>query len=940
MEGDRMPPAGETKPAPGWGRERAKTSDAWSRPARITAVTTAGLALLTAGCGGDGTGIEDRPGELVRVSAAVDTVVSSERLEAPLTVRVENASGRVLPGETVAFAVSAGPGSVDPDTATTDGSGEARTHYTAPDASGNARIQASLPEAPAVEPVTFDVEIVPPGLVRLGRAGGDDQAAEPGSQLPEAFEVRTVAGDNDSAGGVRVVWTIVEEPTVAVGAAARLTADTVFTDAEGRGRTLLTLAEAEGEHRVRAVLPDQGDTVRFTASASEEATGGIAVDSVRPEPLEAGGSATLFGSGFGDSASELTVTVEGEEASIASVADDQMEVEVPTFDGRCLPARSVGLRVRDDDRLSNGLTAPLRPSRSPLEMSVGEVRTLRAAEDVRCLQLVEADSDREYRIQVQSGARTVTRTPMRLIVRSGPESGATANLRVVGRRREAAFADHGPAARASIRELELKRNVREELRRVGARPVRQGAVRLEERVQAAHQDGPPAVGDTLGINFYVRENLTVTCTDTLRRIGAEARAVGQRVVLAEDTLAREVSGFTDADYAELRDEFDEAIFAVDSAYFGSPTDIDHNERVIVLISPEVNMLTAEASNTLITGFFNSADLADSGDDAGDGTTVGGTCATSNEGEILYLLAPDPNGRWGPDVSRESALRSVRGTSAHEHQHLLNAGTRLIEEGGGFEDLLDTWLDEGLSHVAEEAVGLRLLGEGPRQNLTHSEADGGSADFDAFFLQNFLRLGIHYQNPSDTRALSASDPGGNESLEMRGFAWGFLRWLADTRVPDGSGGFLGGPAEEELFRALARGGPALLTGVDNVLRAVEQVSGERASWEALVSEFAPVAHVDDDVSGVPARFTYPSWHLRDVLPEVSQRTNRFSGYPLRITEAGFETTGFDFEVRGSAQAYFLFSASGDAPPLSLQLSSRMGGPVPASAVPQITVVRVR
>lgn len=921
-------------------------TEAGARPHRVdrpggasvpgAAVAALAAALLVAGCGDGGMGMDDRPAELVRVSAAEDTVLAEETLDDSVAVRVEDASGRPFSGVSVAFEVASGSGSVEPDTVSTGADGEARTAYRAVNTSGTARVRASLPGTPDVEPLEFAIQVVPPNLVFLRPAGGDGQAAEPGSQLPEALAVRTVAGDNDPVGGVRVAWAVEEAPDAPDGAEARLTADTVFSDADGRARTLLNLAGAEGEHRVRAAAVGHLDTVRFTAEASAGAVGDVALDSVRPAPLRAGEDATLFGSGFGDDASAVTVTVEGVEATVESAAGGRLEVRVPGFEDRCLPARTVGVRVRTEEQLGNGRTVELRPVRAPLDLAPGEVATLTSSEEVRCVQLAGADAEREYRLQVQSAARNLAVTPMRLVARSGPASGATPDLRMVGRRREAAFADREPAALASRRELELRRNVREELRRRGARPARPGRAGPDGRLRTSHASGPPSPGDTIGVNFYVRPNLTITCEDTLRRIGAEVRAVGERVVLAEDTLAREVDGFDDADYGALRDEFDRAIFATDSAYFGSPTDIDHNERVVVLITPEVNQLTPSSSSALIAGFFSSADLADSGDGEGDGTNAGGTCATSNEGELLYLLAPDPPGEWGPEVPLDEARQNVRGTSAHEHQHLLNAGTRVIREGGDFSDLLETWLDEGLSHVAEEVVGLRVLGSAPRRNLTFQEAGARSGPYDAFFLQNLLRLATYYRDPGDARTLSGIDPGGQESLEMRGFAWSFLRWLADTRVPDGEGGFLGGPREEELFRAMATGGPELLTGVDAVLRAVERVSGTRPAWGELVAEFSPVAHVDDDVDGVDVRFTFPSWDLRDHYAGLGTS----GGYPLSFTDAGFTTTAYEFELRGSTQIYFRLASDGAAPPLSLRLGGRLGGPVTEAAAPQITVVRVR
>ena len=45
-----------------------------------------------------------------------------------------------------------------------------------------------------------------------------------------------------------------------------------------------------------------------------------------------------------------------------------------------------------------------------------------------------------------------------------------------------------------------------------------------------------------------------------------------------------------------------------------------------------------------------------------------------------------------------------GTLAHEYQHLINAGRRLyVNNANAFEDM---WLNEGLSHIAEELAVLQ------------------------------------------------------------------------------------------------------------------------------------------------------------------------------------------------------------------------------------------
>lgn len=926
--------------------EAGKGGDAGGRRAVLGAMAL-GAILALAGCGDGGTPPEPRPSRLVRVSAAADTVLVNEAVDPPLSVRVEDSNGDPVGGVAVQFAILAGSGTFDPGTATSDGSGVARTVYVAGRSAGTTTLEARIPSASSVEPVQFEIVVRPPDAVNLSSVSGEGQTAEPGSQLPEEFRVRATSPSGTEVGGVPVVWEIADEPILGVaGEGASLTADTSFTDLDGEAYVLLTLSEAAGEHRVRAFVPARPDTVTFTATGDPGAVGDVVIDSVRPLPLRAGQTATIHGSGFAGSTATDTVLVEGVSATVREASAERIEFEVPAFEDRCLPERSVGVRVRTGGATSNGPVVGLVPTRAPLDLQPGEVRPITSPDQVRCLQLAAAGSDREYRFQVQSASRSAgANTPMRLIVRSGPEAGARPAVRLL----ESAVVS--PVAGladfpglADVRHVRLRESAVREAIRVGARPARpEAATPGAQRLRFSHTKAPPEGGDTLEFVYSVQDNGTVSCTDTAGVITGVVREVGERVALVEDTLARQSSAhFTDADWSSLRASFDEVIFATDSAYFGAPTDIDHNERVIVLVTPEVNELTPDTARTLTTGFFNPVDLADSGDPGGDGTSASGVCPTSNEGEILYLLTPDPGGIWGKQVSHDGVLESVRGTSSHEFQHLLNTGIRLIEDGGTFgSSLMDTWLDEGLSHVAEEVVGLRRRGLRPRENHGWDAIATDETAFNAYFIQNFLRLREYWRDPSDTPAISAVDPPGTATLKMRGFAWIFLRWLADQEVPEGSGGFLGGPSEEAFFRDLVRGGPSQLGGTDDVLRAVELASGATPTWGELIADFSPMAQVDDDVAGVPERNTLPSWDVRDVFRELKAHSSTVTDdFPLEVEAIGFETAAYEFDLRGSTQRYFRLSASGEAPGLSLELASTSGGPVPSSAVPQITVVRVR
>jgi hypothetical protein len=104
---------------------------------------------------------------------------------------------------------------------------------------------------------------------------------------------------------------------------------------------------------------------------------------------------------------------------------------------------------------------------------------------------------------------------------------------------------------------------------------------------------------------------------------------------------------------------EDVVYPVNTSYFGEPADIDGNERIIILVTEETNKLSGSNGLTFIAGFFVPSDLSDSGNPEGGGTAAGGLCATSNEAEILYLIAPDPGGRYGIRHTGDPAHGGVR-----------------------------------------------------------------------------------------------------------------------------------------------------------------------------------------------------------------------------------------------------------------------------------------
>src|SRR5687768_2376399 len=174
----------------------------------------------------------------------------------------------------------------------------------------------------------------------------------------------------------------------------------------------------------------------------------------------------------------------------------------------------------------------------------------------------------------------------------------------------------------------------------------------------------PAVGEKIDIKIPLLDGPTGNlCQDFVRTQGVVA-SVSNRAILAVDTLDGPPSGlFSQADFDAITAEFDGITYPTDEAFFGTPTDIDVNERVIILFTGEVNKLTPDGtpeSSGFVGGFFFAGDFFPTTGQPGQ------FCPQSNRAEIFYLLAPDPLGlKYGNARSALSVRQGTRGTIAHE-----------------------------------------------------------------------------------------------------------------------------------------------------------------------------------------------------------------------------------------------------------------------------------
>ena len=241
----------------------------------------------------------------------------------------------------------------------------------------------------------------------------------------------------------------------------------------------------------------------------------------------------------------------------------------------------------------------------------------------------------------------------------------------------------------------------------------------------------------------------------------------------EERAGREARLHAMSQIAAFGNTFDLDLYTIDVATFGQPSDIDANCRVIVLLSPIINKLTKASDCTTlgyIAGFFNAVDLLPAQ-----------YPGKSNGAEIFYSLVPDPrrhvelhaHGRAGGAADAFDVHSRV---PAHD---LLRAAR---DHSGGNEE--DPWLNEGLSHIAEE-LGSRYYENRFPPPTGRTDPDQAFPDSSQGFISGDLYNSYHYllntaSTDSSDKASVSNWGNGDGTLVQRGAAWLFLRWLGDQQ----------------------------------------------------------------------------------------------------------------------------------------------------------------
>jgi len=409
---------------------------------------------------------------------------------------------------------------------------------------------------------------------------------------------------------------------------------------------------------------------------------------------------------------------------------------------------------------------------------------------------------------------------------------------------------------------------------------------------------------TLNQVITLNANGDQPCTNPIN-IGGRVAAIGQTAYIIADTL-NPAGGFTDAEYQSFATTFDTLVNPLDIQNFGAPSDIDKNGKILIFFTKEVNKITPRGSNGVVAGFFYERDLF---------PTVGNAdldgCASSNVSEMYYALVPDPNGIYSDKRSKTDVLDFTLSTLAHEYQHLINAGRRLyVNNAPTFED---TWLNEGLSHIAEELLYFKATKTAPRQNLDVNAVIAAGADaFSEFQGGNIGRFQEFLSRTSSTSVY-----GGDDELQTRGATWDLLRYLADHK----------GSSDADTWSQLVN---TQLHGQANL----QKVFG--SNYMTQIRNWATSVFTDD-VSGVTDNsFLEPSWNMRSIFPRLLDESGRVLGkYPLTVVPLS-DAAPANLSIVAGGEAYVRFTVPAGT---SGSIDWASGG-LPVSPLVQFTVVRTR
>lgn len=678
---------------------------------------------------------------------------------------------------------------------------------------------------------------------------GDGAFGKAGSQVQLVAMVRRVS-DGVPRADVEVRWSV-QSGDGSVGPGGW----TAVSDSSGVVFAVLTLGSTPGAVEVAAAAVEHPEAAVVFEAVVVEAPRLTGLSASVAEP---GATLTLEGADFFPDASRNVVLFSGIRGSVRAGSATHLEVVVPD----CLPTADVEVQVVLGELTSAPL--PLRVSGASTGASAldaGDYLDVPEPDAPGCLRL-EGGTTRPYLV-VTGVTGTVAAARYSTLLRglSVPESGAAGRAPTSGAvNRSSGAGSAGPGHwEAGLRAWEDAL-------------VRAGPPRPTPLSTVAPAATVPAVGDR-------RTFKVLNAQRTFDEVTAVVRRVSRRAVFYIDESAPG-GGYSDSELETLAAYFDEAIHPTVTGAFGQESDLDGNDRVVVLFTPTVNRLTPRGSDGFVGGFFFGLDLL-----AGR--------EGSNRGEIFYSLVPDPAGTLSDPRPVARLMEAVPAVLAHEFQHMVHFNQRVLRLSAPTNEAL--WLSEGLAQMAEELVA-----------RFYEDRDAGTTEL--FRRGNQDRAGRYLADPGAVSLLVGLGQG---SLEERGAGWLFTLYLADRFGAD------------VLGRLIA----TTRTGVSNV----EAVTG--AAFEETLMDWWSALYLDGlggTYLGRPYAFEYPTVRLRTLLGPY---------YRLAPVTVGPESFARERSLWSAAAAHYILRTPNQGS-TTLRWSGASGGEAPPRSELRMRIVRLR
>jgi hypothetical protein len=614
-----------------------------------------------------------------------------------------------------------------------------------------------------------------------------------------------------------------------------------------------------------------------------------------------------------------TVRLDGLTATVTSASATQLQITVPT--AACKPSREVQLVVKVASDSATA-TVGMQPA-SVWDLGLGSGVYTTGGD---CFQVSAGSGSEKYAIGIFSSSESATSlTPYTQTLTAGTilAGNAVPNVPIVSddmgyfeapivAAEDQPVFTSTPSQGLSIEQEYDPREIAHteaEARRWEAwiqsrdEAVVREEIALRDMISAQAAETAPArsVGDTIAIKMLTSSRL---CSE-YDTISTVVRYVGTSAFYLEDLDNPVDTSFTAAEYATLDATFSGTTWPKLKEYFGSQYTgvfgLDDADRVAVVVTKKVN----EGGGAL--GFVEGTDFR-----------LPSNCAVSNDGELFYGRAPDPDGVYGTAYTQAEVLDIYPALLAHESTHILQFTQTELRTGAS----KAAWETEGGATMAEWLVGNEIFGHGGAgQNLGLSEFQAGYTwykdlvnDYYPYF--GWSSSGRVAGAPEECTWLARKPPGpcgggdGNWVRSVYGPPAALLRFILDYYGPSYVGG------EAALMRTLTS---SAQTGYDNL------VTTTGASSIGLLLTLFGLNLYSDGRTGVYQGQWTSAWtyfDFNDLMRHYTDDNTRLQPYTSSAV-SGTES----HSVRGGSTAYFEWSPPSSHGPTSIRIRTPIGDELP-------------